>query len=123
MRHDDRMKNLLIRWVALAAAFWVSAALITGITVSGGAWSYFWIALIFGLINAFLGTLVRVVTLPLTILTLGLFLLVINTAMLYLTSKVTDALAIDGFWSAFLGALVITVISGIFGKTARKVTS
>jgi putative membrane protein len=123
MRHDGAMKNLLIRWVALAAAFWVSAALIGGITVSGGVWSYFWIALLFGLINAFLGTLLRVVTLPLTILSLGLFLLIINTAMLYLTSKVTDSLAIDGFWAAFLGALIITIISGILGKTARRVTS
>lgn len=116
------MKNLLIRWVALAAAFWVSAAVISGLTVEGGAGSYFWIALVFGLINAILGTLVRVFTLPLVILTFGLFLLLINTAMLYLTAKITEALTVDGFWSAFLGALIITVVSGVLSKTAKRVT-
>jgi putative membrane protein len=116
------MKNLLIRWIALAAAFWVSAALIDGIHVDGGAKSYFWIALVFGLVNAILGTIVRLVTLPLTILSLGLFLLIINTGMLYLTAQITDALTVDGFWPAFLGALIISVVSGVLGKTARQVT-
>lgn len=116
------MKNLLIRWVALAAAFWISAEVISGITVEGGAKSYFWIALVFGLVNAILGTIVRLVTLPITILSLGLFLLVINTGMLLLTAKITEALTVDGFWSAFLGAVIISVVSGILGKTARRVT-
>jgi len=115
------VKNLLIRWAALAAAFWVSAALITGITVDGGIGSYLWIALVFGLVNAILGTIVRLVTLPLTILSLGLFLLLINTGMLYLTAAITDALTIDGFWSAFLGALIIAVVSGILSKTVKTV--
>lgn len=120
MRDDGGMKNLLIRWVGLAAAFWVSAALIGGITITGGFGSYLWIALVFGLVNAVLGTIVRVVTFPLTVLTFGLFLLIINTLMLYITAQITDALDVDGFWPAFLGALVITVISSILNKLLRK---
>lgn len=116
------MKNLLIRWVALAAAVWVSAYFISGITVDGGVGSYFWIALVFGLINAVLGTIIRLFTLPLMILTLGLFSLIINTGMLLLTANLTDALQVDGFWSAFLGALIISIISSILGKTAKSVT-
>jgi putative membrane protein len=123
MRHDAPVKKLLIRWLALAAAVFISAAVIPGIEVSGGAWSYFWIALVLGLINAIIGTIVRVVTFPLVLLTLGFFLLIVNTAMLALTARLTDALSITGFWAAFFGALIITIVSSILGSSVRRVTS
>lgn len=102
--------KLLLRWAISAFVIWVAAALIPGIDVSGGLWSYLWIALIFGFVNAFIGSIVKVLTIPLTLITFGLFMLVINTAMFALTAAWTDALTITSFWSALLGSLVMSVV-------------
>ena len=75
-------QKLLVRWGALALSFWVATALIPGIDVQGGFTTYFWVALLFGLLNATLGSLIKLLTLPAVILTLGLFLVVVNAAIL-----------------------------------------
>ncbi len=80
------MKSLLIRWLALGAAIWGAAYFIPGIEVKNGDFlTYAGIALIFGLVNATLGTLTKILTFPITILSLGLSMLVINSAMLLVT--------------------------------------
>ncbi len=76
--------KLLRSWAALALSFWVATALIPGIDVLGGFTTYLWVALLFGLLNATLGSLLKLLTLPAVILTLGLFLVVVNAAILML---------------------------------------
>jgi len=103
---------LLIRWAVLALAFAVTSALLSGMDVSGGFGSYLSVALLFGVVNALLGTLLRIVTLPLTILTLGLFAIVINAALLELTDALTSHLTIDEFfWTAIWAAIILAVVS------------
>ncbi|MEK6648144.1 MAG: phage holin family protein, partial [Actinomycetota bacterium] len=92
--------RLILRWAALAVAFWVATVVVPGITVNGGVGTYLWVALLFGLINAILGSLVKLLTLPATILTFGLFIFVINAAMLSLTARWSAALDVKDFWSA-----------------------
>ena len=111
------MKTLLIRWVALGAAIWAAAYFIPGIEVTDGDFvTYAGIALIFGLINATLGTLTKILTLPITILSLGLSMLVVNGVMLLVTDSVSDALTIATTWDAILGALLISIASSIINK-------
>jgi len=113
--------KLILRWIVLTISIWVVAAIIPGIHVSGGVRTYLWIALVFGLINAILGSVIKVLTFPLSLLTFGLFLIVINAGMLALTARWTSSLKIDGFWSAFFGALIISLIGQILGRLLKKV--
>jgi putative membrane protein len=69
---------LLVRWVVLAVAFAITSWLLSGMSVSGGVGGYLWIAALFGVVNAILGTIVRLLTLPLMIITLGLFSIVVR---------------------------------------------
>jgi putative membrane protein len=108
--------KLLIRWVVLAFAFWIATTLLPGIKIHGGVGTYFWVALLFGLINTFIGSLVKLLTLPAVLLSLGLFAFVINAAMLMLTSKWSSALEVKNFGYALLGSLVISVISSFFNR-------
>ena len=71
--------------------------------------TYLWIGLIFGVVNAIVGPVLRLLSLPFVVLTLGLFLLVVNAALLGLTAALTDRLAIDGFGTAVLGGLILAV--------------
>ena len=113
--------KLLVRWGALALSFWVATALIPGIDVMGGFTTYLWVALLFGLLNATLGSLLKLLTLPAVILTLGLFLVVVNAAILMLVSRWSDKLEVNNFWSAIFAAVVISVVTRVvsgFGKKA-----
>ena len=112
--------KLLIRWGALATSFWVATSLINGIHVDGGLKTYLWVALIFGLINALLGGLIRLLTLPITFLSFGLFLVIINAAMLQLTARWSDKLTIDNFWSAIFASLIISIVTSVLGKVLRS---
>jgi putative membrane protein len=108
--------RILVGAVALAAAAW----LIGGISVGPGTTgervlTLLAVALIFGLVNAIVRPIARLISLPLLILTLGLFTFVVNALMLMLTAWIGDqfdlAFEVDGFWSALLGALVISVVT------------
>ena len=112
--------NLLVRLLVNAVALAVAAWLIPGITLDEGATNtdraitLAIVAAIFGVVNALIRPVVKLLALPLIILTLGLITFVINALMLLLTSWITDnldvAFNVDGFWPAFVGALVITVV-------------
>lgn len=112
--------RLLGRWLALSAAFWVATQLISGIKVNGGFKTYLWVALLFGLINAVLGNLIKLITIPVTIFSFGLFLFIINAAMLQLTARWSDKLDITNFWSAILASLVISVVTSFLGVFYKK---
>ena len=117
------MTKFIIRWginvLGLYAAIW----LVPGIELRGDWTAVLWLALIFGLLNALVRPLLKFLTCPLIILTLGLFTIVINTVMLLLTSRVGQAfgigLSVDGFWTAVLGSLVISVVSIIMSVIFR----
>jgi len=112
--------NFLVRLLVNAVALAVAAWLITGITLDEGATTgdraltLAIVALIFGLVNALIRPVVKLLALPLIILTLGLITFVINALMLLLTSWITGKLDVefhvDGFWTALVGALVITIV-------------
>lgn len=112
--------KLLLRWAALTVAFWVATALIPGIHVKGGFTTYLWVALLFGLLNATLGSLLKLLTLPAVILTLGLFLIVVNAAILMLVARWSDKLDVTNFWSAVLAALVISVVTSLVTRVSKK---
>jgi putative membrane protein len=112
--------KLLIRWAASALAVWAATGLVPGIKVHGGAWSYFWVALLFSLINITIGSFLKLLTLPAVLLSLGLFIVVINAAMLELTARWSTALTINSFWSALFASLIISVISGLLNRSVKK---
>lgn len=103
--------TLLLRLLVAAAAFWIVAALLPGVHVREGLINYLVIAAIFGIVNALVGPVLRVITFPLTVVTLGLFRLVVNAALLGITAALTSRLSIDGFPTAVLAALVISAIT------------
>lgn len=113
------MGKLLISWLINAAALAVAAWLIPGIDITGdSAWlAVALMAVIFGLVNALIRPLVKFLTCLINMITLGLFTLVINTLMLMLSSWIAEQLnvgfRVDGILSAFLGALLISVVSFI----------
>ena len=116
--------TFLIRVVVNALALGAAAWLLEGIRLRGTdlgeqALALLAVALVFGLVNAVVAPVVKLLSLPFIILTLGLLLLVINALMLLLTSEIAQALdlgfRVDGFWTAVLGSIVITVVSTILG--------
>ena len=111
--------SLLIRWAVLAFAMWIATLIVPGITIDGGVTNYLWVALLFGLINSIFGSIIKVLTFPVSIVTFGLFLLVINAAMLSLTARWSDKLEVKGFWSALFASLIISVITAVF-KSSKK---
>jgi putative membrane protein len=112
--------RLLVRLIASALAFWAATALISGITVNGGAWSYLWVALLFGVINGLIGSLLKLFTLPAILLTFGLFSFVINAAMLMLTARWSERLDVTNFWSALGASLIISIISTLLVSIFKK---
>lgn len=117
------MTKFFIRWVINAVALYVAVSIVPGIQF-GGEWvDLLWLALIFGLLNALVRPILKLLTLPLIILTLGLFTLLINAGMLLLTSSVAQSFgldfSVDGFWAAFLGGLVITLVSVVMSMIIR----
>ncbi|GAC1445480.1 MAG: hypothetical protein NVSMB55_26830 [Mycobacteriales bacterium] len=111
--------RLLTRWAVLAVAVWLAAAVVPGVHVHGGAATYLWVALLFGLVNAVLGPVLRLLTLPFTLLTLGLFALVVNAVLFAVTALLSSKLDVDGFGSAFFAALVVSLVCAV----ANRLTS
>ena len=110
---------ILVRWAVLAFSMWIATLVVPGITVNGGVGTYLWVALLFGLINSVFGSIIKVLTFPVSIVTFGLFLFVINAAMLSLTARWSEKLEVTGFWSALFASLIISVITTLF-KTTKK---
>jgi putative membrane protein len=105
---------LLVRWALLAVAFAVTAWILSGMDISGGVWAYVWVSAIFGIVNAVLGTILRIVTFPLTVLTLGLFSVIVNAIVLNITDGLTSHLTIDEFWwTAIWAAIIMAIVSVI----------
>jgi len=112
--------NLIARLITGALAFWAATSLISGVSVNGGAWSYLWVALLFGLINGILGSILKLLTLPAILLSLGLFSWVVNAAMLMLTARWSDRLDVTDFYSALWASLIISIITTIITKALKN---
>jgi putative membrane protein len=103
--------RLLLNWVLSALAVWIVAHVVPGISVSGPMAALI-AALVIGFINATLGALLKILTFPLTLVTLGLFWLVINALMLKLASALlAPGFQVHGFWAAFLGAILLSLVN------------
>jgi putative membrane protein len=117
------MKSFVIRVLVNGVALWVAAALVQGIHLAENHTStgsqlvtILWVAVIFGLLNALIKPILTILSLPVIILTLGLFTLIVNAAMLELTSWFAGTFSLDFhvdqfFWDAVLGAIIITIVS------------
>ena len=117
---SQMLKAVFIRWVLFAAAFAVTSWLIDGMSVSGGVLDYFWVAALFGIVNALIGTIVRILTMPLTLVTLGLFAIVVNAAMLEIVDAVSSSLEIDSFfWTAIVASITLAVVAVILDYLTR----
>ena len=104
--------GFLLGWAVLAAAFAVTSWLLSGMDVSGGLWGYIWVSAIFGLVNAIIGTFLRIVTLPFRLVTLGLISLLVNAVLLSITDALTDHLSIDDFfWTAIWAAITLAIVT------------
>ncbi|MBP1752164.1 MAG: conserved rane protein of unknown function [Geobacteraceae bacterium] len=106
------MKGFLVRWVINTISLFAVVNIVPGISVN--MWTTAIVAaLVLGLLNAFLRPLILLLTLPVNLITLGLFTLLVNGFMFYLASFLVKGFMIAGFWYAFLGALVFSIISSL----------
>ena len=102
--------RLLLNWVLSAVAVWIVAQVVPGVHVSGAVAALI-AALAIGFINATIGALLKIITFPLTLVTLGLFWFVINALMLELASAVVPGFQVRGFFAAFFGAIVLSLVN------------
>ena len=122
------MTRFILRWLINAVALYAAVAVLSGhgITVIDGTnWlSFIWLALIFGLLNAFVRPLLNVLTCLFNILTLGLFTLIINTFLFWLTGVIgamyNIGFLVDGFWPAFWGALIVSIVSMVLSMLLQE---
>jgi putative membrane protein len=114
----------VVRLLINAAALWVATRLVPGVTYMGDWLPFLGVALVFGVVNAFIRPVAKILTFPLIILTLGIFALVVNGLMLWLTSSLSDILGlgfrVSGFWAAFFGALVVSIVSTLLTMLTRE---
>jgi len=112
--------NLIVRLLVGALAFWAATSLISGVSVNGTAWSYLWVALLFGVINGIIGSIIKLLTLPAILLSLGLFAFVVNAAMLMLTARWSDRLDVVDFKSALFASLIISIVTTIINRAFKS---
>jgi putative membrane protein len=110
--------NRIIQVLVNAAALWVAVQIVPGLHFDGGEWwKFLLVAIAFSLVNSYIRPILRILTFPISMVTLGLFLLVINALMLMLTGAISDQLGlglkVDDFWAALLGSLVISIVGWI----------
>jgi putative membrane protein len=118
--------NRLIQIAVNAAAIYVAVVIVPGLGFTGEWWKLLVVAAVFSLVNTFLKPILRIVTLPLTLMTFGLFLLVINALMLLITGAVSNELTlgftVDGFLPALLGSIVISLVGLALSMVISRVT-
>lgn len=113
--------KFLIKTLILTLAVLVSAWLLPGVHIAEDSFlTGVWVALLIALFNAFLRPLLILLTLPATIFTFGLFLLVINAVIILLVDHFIDGFSVDGFWWALLFSLVLSIVHSFFGKIDKK---
>ena len=116
------LRSLLVRWIVVAIAFAITAGLLDGMDLSGGVTGALWIALVFGIVNAVIGTVLRILTLPLTVITLGLFSIIVNAFLLVIVDAISSDLTIDSFfWTAIWAAIILSFVGVIVDVVIRAI--
>ena len=115
------VKQLIVVWLVVAASIAVAAALVPSVEIDGGVVTLLGLALLFGLVNAVIGPLLHLVSMPLTVVTFGLFALVVNGVLLSLTAGLSDSLDVGGFFSAVVAAVIISAVSAVLLFFAARV--
>lgn len=110
--------NLLFRWLIYTLAIAITAYLMPGVEIHS-VWAALVAAFVLGLINAVLKPILVILTLPISILTLGFFVLVINALMILLAANIVPGFAVNGFWWAFLFGIVLSIISAVLMKIVK----
>jgi putative membrane protein len=106
------MQGIILRTLITMLGLYLASALVPGVSISG-AWSFILAALLLGLVNGLVRPVAFLLTLPLTVVTLGLFLFVLNAAMFGLVAAMLDDFSVGGFWSALFGAIIVSLTSTI----------
>jgi len=106
------MNGILLRTLITMLGLFLASALIPGVTING-AGTFILAAILLGLVNAFVRPIALILTLPITLLTLGLFLFVINAAMFGLVASFLDGFLVSGFWAAIFGSLIVSLTSAM----------
>lgn len=106
------MQGIILRTLITGLGIWLAIYLVPGVSATSNS-ALIWAAIALGLINAFVRPVLVLLTLPFTILTLGLFLLLLNAAMLNLAGWFVDGFDVVGFWNSVFGAIVISLVSGV----------
>ncbi|MBI4764139.1 MAG: phage holin family protein [Deltaproteobacteria bacterium] len=112
------MRGILLKWLVNTLALLVTAYVVKGIQVTGAS-SLILAAALLGILNALIRPILIILTLPINIITLGLFTLIINGAMLWFVSLIIKGFVIQGFWPAIVGALIISLVSWLFNWLVR----
>ncbi len=118
------MAKLILRWAIVAVAVWLAIKFVPGIHANPSDWvTIAGIALLLGLLNALVRPVLKFLSCPLIVLTLGLFVLVLNAVMFWLAGWLGQLLGlgfrVENFWAAFLGALVVSVVSWVFNLLVK----
>lgn len=114
----DAMNGLLLRWLTTAVAIWLTSLMFSGIRVSGLV-AILLASLALAVLNTLVRPLLLLVTLPLTIVTLGLFVFVVNAVMLKLAASIVPGFAVVGFWTALFGAIALSVLNMLLSALLR----
>jgi putative membrane protein len=109
--------NLLIRWLLATVAIILTSYLLPGVVLAG-FWTAVLVALVIGIINAVIKPILLILTLPINILSLGLFTLVINALLILLASKIVDGFSIASFWTALLFSIILSIVNFFLSKLA-----
>ena len=105
---------LLIRWAVIAVALAVTTWILSGIEITGGFWGYVWVSALYGIVAATIGTFLLLITLPLTLITLGLFAILVNAFLLQIVDWISDHFTIDEFWwTAIWAAIILAIVTVI----------
>ncbi len=114
-------KPLLVAWLVTAAAIAITAAIVPSVEIDGGVVALLGVALLFGLVNAILGTVLRFLSLPINLITFGLFALVVNGILLAATAGLSDNLEVGGFLAAIVAACLISLLSTLMSFVLIRV--
>ena len=106
------MQGIVLRTLITMLGLFLASSLVPGVSIQGG-WTFVFAAVLLGLVNAFVRPIAWFLTLPVTLVTLGLFLLVLNAAMFALVAALLDQFVVSGFWAALFGALIVSITSTI----------
>jgi len=113
------MLPILIKWLSNAVAIMISAYILPGVAI-GSFWTALWLVVIWGLINAVIRPILIILTLPINVLTLGLFTLVINALLVMLAAWFLSGVVISGFWQAVLFSLLVSFFSWLLSTLTKQ---